>query len=323
MLLSMLLGVAFAGAPGNRLPEDALDALHGADSAVLYSLEPYEPLPMPSPPGSPAPVLHGYAVLGEVRLDGERLQAAATEFEAAIDRDEGILAMCFDPRHALRVTRDGHTYDLLLCYACGRAQVYRDGERIATLGAAGSDKPLNRLLADAGVAVSTTYDEDALRARQAASRVARVRWDTAMPRSLATVRMTDDDGIVDDTMIPGMRAALDADYPDATARILALYRWYGSGAGPWSGFPAYEEPAERLLLSHTTGDLLAALEAGALDEAQLEGAARLFGGWAFSRDRPRDGARIPEAWKTRLLAQALRSDDEDKRGRAQRAFGAR
>ena len=104
-------------------------------------------------------------------------------------------------------------------------------------------------------------------------------------------------------------------------RILALFSWYGSGAGPWSGFPSYEAIAETMLLDYSTRELLEAIEGKALTEAQTEGVARLFGGWTFSQFRPGELRLLPAGLKGRLLKHSLASGDEDKRGRARRAFG--
>lgn len=117
-----------------------------------------------------------------------------------------------------------------------------------------------------------------------------------------------------------LRKALAEQLPEKTDRILALFSWYGSGAGPWSGFPSYEGVAEKMLLDYTTVDLLSAIENKELTEAQTEGVARLFGGWAFSH-RPNDDQLLSAELRTRLLKHSLRNADDDKRGRAQRAFG--
>jgi hypothetical protein len=98
-----------------------------------------------------------------------------------------------------------------------------------------------------------------------------------------------------------------------------LYAWFGSGQGPWSGFPSYETVAERLLLDFQTETLIAAAEA-ARTAQQLEGAARLFAGWEFSQHRQEDLARLRPDLKQRLLAHSLESTDEDKRSRARHAF---
>jgi hypothetical protein len=117
-----------------------------------------------------------------------------------------------------------------------------------------------------------------------------------------------------------LRAPLAKGIPNLHERIRALLTWFGSGAGPWSGFPGYEEVAEDLLLDYSTSDILAAMDEAPLTEAQTEGAARLFGGWTFSQKRPEDRKKLPANWKQTLLAHSLKSTNDDKRGRAERAF---
>lgn len=147
------------------------------------------------------------------------------------------------------------------------------------------------------------------------------KWAEGMPAALkplwpAAKRSFDPD-------LAPLRNALAEQLPEKNVRILALFSWYGSGAGPWSGFPSYEDIAEKMLLEYPTAELLAAVDRRELTEAQTEGVARLFGGWAFSRLRPNDCKLLPADLKARLLKHSLASTDEDKRGRAQRAFGER
>lgn len=119
-----------------------------------------------------------------------------------------------------------------------------------------------------------------------------------------------------------LRRALEAAVLDKNERILALFTWYGSGAGPWSGFPSYEDIAETMLLDYATADLLAATAGKTLTTTQTEGVARLFAGWTFHQLRPDDLRVVPAELKARLLKHSLASASEDKRGRARSAFGA-
>ena len=118
-----------------------------------------------------------------------------------------------------------------------------------------------------------------------------------------------------------LRRALAEQIPEKKVRILALFSWYGSGAGPWSGYTSYENIAQEMLLDYSTSELLAAIGREELTERQTEGVARLFGGWTFSVVRPDDLRSLPADLRARLLEHCLASADEDKRGRARRAFG--
>ena len=115
---------------------------------------------------------------------------------------------------------------------------------------------------------------------------------------------------------------LKEEFPDIRQRLLALYAWYGSGSGYWSGYPIYEMLAEDLLLQYSTARLLEAARTEPLSEAQTEGAARLFAGWDFRRDRPEDNKLLPQELKAKLLEHSLRTAiNDDKTSRAERAFG--
>ena len=114
-----------------------------------------------------------------------------------------------------------------------------------------------------------------------------------------------------------LRKALSEGVPDPRERALALFAWHGSGMGPWSGYPAYENAAEHLLLDLPVPVLIAAAEAP-LDERQTEGAARLFAGWGFYKRHGRPA--LPEALGKKLLEHSLQSSDADRTERAKRAF---
>jgi hypothetical protein len=117
-----------------------------------------------------------------------------------------------------------------------------------------------------------------------------------------------------------LRTALATQIDERNERVLALLKWYGSGAGPWSGYPGYENVAETLLLDYTTPVLNAIGCSKELDSAQLEGLARLLGGWTFHQRRPDDYALVSPALKARLLAHVRTGDDESKLGWAEYAF---
>jgi hypothetical protein len=82
-------------------------------------------------------------------------------------------------------------------------------------------------------------------------------------------------------------------YPAAQEQVLALFGWFGSGAGPWSGFPSYESVPERLLLFHSTLLLVETLKAATPTDRQWIGAARYFAGWEFGRTKKSDRRLLP------------------------------
>lgn len=162
-------------------------------------------------------------------------------------------------------------------------------------------------------------DFEAEEANQRRSRQDWQRFLAAMPSPLVPVwsGAVGQFGNVD--VVP-LRAALERGMPDENARILALLQWFGTGAGPWSGFPSYEEAAEELLLGYSTERIIRALEDARLNPAQLEGTARLFAGWSFNQQRPQGLRELPESLRKALWRHVKDTQDDDKRGRATRAF---
>lgn len=158
-------------------------------------------------------------------------------------------------------------------------------------------------------------EEAAERAKR--SEMAYSRWLTAMPSCLRPFWRPDINWGRPQDAEP-LRKALSEAISDPRERAQALFAWYGSGMGPWSGFPAYEEGAENLLLDLSVPVLIAAAEDPALTGAQLEGAARLFGGWYFYKRHGRPV--LPEALRQKLLEHSLKSSDTDRTERAKRAF---
>ena len=150
----LLLSIAISSpiqafAEDNKLPSEAADALHAFNKAILYSLEPW------SLATTNENTLHRYKILGQVTLDGKDTAKAMTTFESSISKRKHLFhATCFDPRHALRVTVNGQTYDFLLCYACGYLYVYHGDKIIAMLDSGGSPELLNSLLTAAKIPLS-------------------------------------------------------------------------------------------------------------------------------------------------------------------------
>ena len=173
-------------------------------------------------------------------------------------------------------------------------------------------------LAQRGV-VEPLHDFEAQEALQRQGKQDWDRWLAAMPSALIPVwsGVLGQFGSID--VVP-LRAALERGLPDEGERILALLEWFGSGAGPWSGFPSYEQAAEDLLLGYSTARIIEAVESTRLSPAQLEGSARLFAGWSFGKQRPQGLRELPDAMRKALWHHVKDTQDEDKRSRATRAF---
>lgn len=147
------------------------------------------------------------------------------------------------------------------------------------------------------------------------------RWLKAMPSSVKplwpTARQQYDPPTGFSDLKP-LNDALAQQFPDTTERIRALLAWFGSGAGPWSGFPGYEEIAAKILRQYPTAEIIKAVNGRELGEQEIEGTARILGSWTPIADE----AQIPSDLRRRLLEHCLKSSDQDKVGRARRAFGS-
>lgn len=161
------------------------------------------------------------------------------------------------------------------------------------------------------------YEE--MKAQEEKSKKSWDRWITAMPKEIKPhwEKAIGQFGMVN---IGPLVEVLENEMPDKTQRILVLLEWFGSGAGPWSGFPSYESAAEEMLLKYTTSDILAAIKATNLTLAQTEGTARFFGGFSFSKKHPNGLTELPDAIKKMLWNHVKSTKDKDKFERAESAF---
>lgn len=271
------------------LPADALAALDQAEQATLYSLEPHDVVTAEDT------ALYKWKVLGQSRISGEPLRAARGAYRSAMVQGNFGFA-CFDPRHAIRIEDGGHVYDFLLCFACYRMSLYKDGKPVASVGVHGSPKVINDVLTAAGLPRSTSQDEVAFFEEQQNGRSNQDRFESAMPRSVVAI-MSERLDVYAPDRLQRMKSALEVEFPQPERRILAVYRWFGSA-------PKEDTVAERLiedlLLEYSTEELLAPFRSIEPSGTELAGANRLLTGIRFANRRPGDRDRIPDSLKAKL-----------------------
>ena len=277
------------------------------------------------PTAADVAALHA-AIAGADRIvvQGRDGTAAPGRFESSDRRD----IASFDA--ALRISApEDRMRDF--CEGTPEVKLFRGAELVAAITyhhgsvmrAAGWDtdvflddpEPLIRWFSDRAIPGPRREAEQAIQVERDAEE-----WLAAMPASLQPFWDDMRDSEWPDFDLAPLRGPLAKQLPVTADRVRALFRWYGSGAGPWSGYPAYEDAAAHLLLEYPIDDLLAVADAPELDAAELEGAARLLAGWDFSQRRADDLLKLPPPLKARLLAHSLTSGDRDKRGRAETAF---
>ena len=179
-------------------------------------------------------------------------------------------------------------------------------------------------LADHGV-VKPLRDYEAEGSQRLAAADAKRRWRLAMPPCLRAFLP----GVMSDFFsfqatkeeMVAMDRALQSAYESSEGVVINLLGWFGQGEGPWSGFPAYEQMAEKLVLRHPTTVILRALSAGELTTDQLEGAARLFSSFTFHKERGQDLGIVPSDLRARLETHMRAARLADNRDRFKRAFG--
>jgi len=144
----VVVGIAaFAWYRARGVPDDP-------DEVTLFSID---GMSMRNPVDRDRPadreLLYEFPVLGRVSMTDPELRRRVV---AAVKRDldsSDSEALCFYPRHMLRVVKGGRTTDLLICFQCNRYQMYVDGKlarsQYLPVGT-GSRELLNQILADAG-----------------------------------------------------------------------------------------------------------------------------------------------------------------------------
>jgi hypothetical protein len=151
-----------------------------------------------------------------------------------------------------------------------------------------------------------------------ADRLASRRWLSGMPSTLRPLwpnLMRDPDwynssvNAAIERTANALTPSLTEQYPDARQRVRALFSWFGSGAGPWSGFPVAEEVPAHLLLQYMPQDLVSALEAPALTDREMEGAARFFSGYNY----PTPVRIVPPLFSGRAFGAPFRTEAKDRR----------
>lgn len=233
---------------------------------------------------------------------------------------------------ALRISEDPGGFGRCMCLGDPGLELFEGSQRLATLGhhhglairwhgwksdarLLAADPILDWFSARGVHGPRAEFDEAAATSQRAKAQA--TRWVDAMPRSLRQYWPERHD--CPTSADPEMAAALASEFPESVTRARVLLEWLGHGSGLWSGHPAYESVPELLLLLLPLDVLLASAETAR--GPGIEGAARLFGGWAMSQRHPNAAGQLPPPVRQRLLEHALASTSEDKHIRARAAFG--
>jgi hypothetical protein len=145
------------------LPTKAVAVLEEAEQMTLFSLDPWTFQERPAD----APLFHGQVILGEVVISKpEQCRQVSDELKRAVNASDGTMHMCFVPRHGLRVTRVGVTYDFVICYECGRVDTWLGEKRVEATGLTGKPDVFNAILRAANIPLPPTLEEAMKQARE-------------------------------------------------------------------------------------------------------------------------------------------------------------
>jgi hypothetical protein len=130
----------------NALPADVEAVLHEGETFTLYSLDP-ERYRHPPKNG-----FHAWKVLGTATItNAQTRNALLTAFEEGI-AEARQTGECFEPRHAIRVTKGKKTIDLTICFHCRRVYIYEGNTPGVDLWITKSPEPVfDKALRDAHV----------------------------------------------------------------------------------------------------------------------------------------------------------------------------
>jgi len=141
-------------------PEDAtLGAFRGDLGALLEKAGRFDLLSLnpertqDEPPKS----FHGWKVLGKTTVtDAAARGKVVAAFKDGVEASTPLAAGCFRPRHGIRLTHDGRSFDFLICFECLFVQVFEGDRPERVYRITGSpQRAFDRVLRDAGVPLPT------------------------------------------------------------------------------------------------------------------------------------------------------------------------
>jgi hypothetical protein len=154
-----LVSLAFATgsvAAQEKIPKAALAALEASEKLELYSLDPKEK--SASEPND----FHGWEILGSANVEKAETQKKLIDaLKRGVAESDGTVAACFNPRHGIRVVRDGKTFDFVICFECLSAVVFIDDKRTDSFLLTSSPAAtFNHVLKDAKVKLPKPADAE-------------------------------------------------------------------------------------------------------------------------------------------------------------------
>jgi hypothetical protein len=152
--LGLLILVAPIGCgSGMALPDPA-----SLERLTLFSIDGRDPEPdghrgqgVPTATGE----FHGYPVLGEVEVtDPERRRQLVAALQDGYARRPERGALCFWPRHGIRIVANGQTVEYVICFHCAQFERYSGEARAGGLINPDVQPVFDNILKEAGVPIA-------------------------------------------------------------------------------------------------------------------------------------------------------------------------
>ncbi len=150
-----------AAAKAAKLPEPDREPIPAAYREVLENAETLELLSLNSnPEPSATKLFHGNEILGRTKLGKEQRRKVLTAMSEATKKAGLGGAGCFIPRHGLRATHKGITVGLVICFECGKIDLYYgESDQYHTLVSNTPAKLFNEILTEAKIPLPDQPDE--------------------------------------------------------------------------------------------------------------------------------------------------------------------
>lgn len=139
--------------------DDISNMLGSAKKVILYSLEPGEAGTRDVNGECVGLCYYGFSVLGQVEVSiRSRLIGQLTSWWRNPEPEEA--ALCFDPRHGVRIITAEKTIDFVVCFECEGVQVYVNSLAVdVTPHPTDIQRDWDRLLKNAGVQLAEPYSD--------------------------------------------------------------------------------------------------------------------------------------------------------------------
>jgi hypothetical protein len=142
------------GGPWEGLSSGSRLVLEAPEAVELLALVPF-PTVVEAPLKAGERSFHGFRVRSSGPLEDARAAAALIELlREGVARGDGKVALCFLPRHGLRVSRGEDRVDLVVCFECFQIRCYdARGERADLQTSAALEPEVTRFFEERGHAI--------------------------------------------------------------------------------------------------------------------------------------------------------------------------